>query len=484
MTVKNIRYLCLIVCLLSSTALARKQPAAKPVAQPVTEDRFEIRNVEGWTAYINRDVRKQHREQLAKTLDHLKWELYQIKLATPAAAVTNMQENTPIWMEYSEKVGMSYHPGRGWLIEQGYKVPKDPPSMMSLSVKSHVGDSYRHPFVIFHEMAHGYDFYFVGKGRRYGNKECQANYERMMKTKTYEKVLIWNGHRNSHYARANRMEYFAESSEAYFAINDIYPFVRAELREHDPKMARLIERYWGVDAERIVKLEKDLASYKQQEPTAAKLAKKDPATAKYDKREIYGWTVYVSPELTAQPGLCKTMVKLLSYKLHMIDHFVGVEGQKQLNATPVWLEIGRGGPYLRYCGDKAELQKENANPDKFRAVEVRDPQRMRNWSMLQQADVLGDVARAYYDRNPKLSGKTRAAYAKAKKSGKYKSVLRFDGQKVTHPAMQNEKSYFAEMMKSYFLVNDHYPFIRCELKEQDADGHKLIADLWEGEPRR
>ena len=479
----KLRYLCLVVCLLSSTALAKKQPITKPVPQPPTEDRFEIRNIEGWTAYINRDVRKQHPEQLAKTLEHLKWELYQIKLAVPPAAVSNMQENTPIWMEYSERVSLSYHPGRGWLIQRGYKVPKDPQSMMSLSVKSHVGDSYRHPFVIFHEMAHGYDFYFLGKGRTYGNKECEANYQRMMKTGTYEKIKIWNGHIGSHYARTNRMEYFAESSEAYFAINDIYPFVRAELREHDPKMARLIERYWGVDAERIVQLEKGLASYLQKTPAIVKKKSYAP-TAEYDKRDIKGWTVYVSPQLTAQPGLCKTMTKLLTYKLHTIDHFVGSEGQKQLHITPVWLEIGRSGPYLRYCASKAGLQSENSNPDKFQCVEVRDPQRMMDWSMLQQADVLGAVAQGYYQRNPDLAGKTRAAYAKAKQSGKYKSVLRFDGQRLPHPALLSEKHYFAEMMKSYFLVNDRYPFIRCELKDQDPDGYKLIADLWEGEPRR
>ncbi|MBT3198720.1 MAG: hypothetical protein HN350_02290 [Phycisphaerales bacterium] len=473
----------LILCLLSQTAMARKQPPTKPIPQPITEDRFEISNIEGWTTYINRDVRKQHPEALTQTLDHLKWELYQIKLAVPQAAVSNMQKHTPNWIEYSERVSLSYHPGRRWLIDRGYKLPKDPPSMMSLSVKSHYRDSYRHPFVIFHEMVHGYDFHFIGKGRGYGNKECEANYQRMMKTKTYEKVKIWNGHIGSHYARSNRMEYFAESSEAYFAVNDIYPFVRAELREHDPKMARLIERYWGVDAEQIVQLETDLAAYQANTPQPTRRKNYTP-TPKYDKRKIYGWTVYVNPELTAQPGLCNTMVKLLSYKLHMIDHFVGPEGKKQLNRTPVWLEIGRAGPYVRYCGNKTALQKENANPDKFQAVEVRNPQRMMDWSMLQQADVLGAVARAYYEQTPSLAKNTRDAYTKAKAGGKYKSVLRFDGKKLPHPALESERSYFAEMMKSYFLVNDRYPFIRCELKDQDPDGYKLIADLWEGVPRR
>lgn len=231
-----------------------------PAAQPITEDRFEIRNLEGWTVYANRDLRTRHAEQFSRTLEHLRWELYQIRLAVPADAARNMQENNAIWMEYSEKVNLSYHPSRQWLINHGYRVPRDPRSFMSLSVRTHLGDSYRHPFVVFHELAHGYDFYSIGKGRGYGNGESQSNYERMMKEGKYEKVLIWSGNVGSHYARSNRMEYWAESSEAYFAVNDIYPFVRAELREHDPKMATFVERYWGVDPEDVLELESRLSA--------------------------------------------------------------------------------------------------------------------------------------------------------------------------------------------------------------------------------
>jgi hypothetical protein len=490
------RYLCLIICLLGSQALAKKPPVTRPATQPATEDRFAIRNVEGWTVYINRDVLKEHAELSARTLEHLRWELYQTKLAAPPAAVSNMQENNAIWIEYKEGVDLSYHPSRNWLIGRGYKIPRDPKSFMSLSAKTHVGDSYRHPFVIFHELAHGYDFHFIGKGRSYGNKECQANYERMMKGGTYEKVKIWNGRIGSHYGRSNRMEYWAESTEAYFAVNDIYPFVRAELREHDPKMARFVERYWGVDPKQVVQAEKDLAAYLQQlrsggparasRPTA--VAKYTP-TARYDKRDIDGWTVYVSPQLVSQPGLSETMVTLLEYKLHMIDHFIAEAGRKQLHDVPIWLEIGRAGAYLRYCGSRENLRGEGANPDKFRGVEIGDPQRMLKWALLQQSDVLGELAAGYYDRHAaekgsELGKKIASAYKQARKDGKYESVLRFDGRRVPHPALTSEKRYFAELMESYFLVNDHYPFLRCELKDQDAAGYALIADLWKGNPRR
>jgi hypothetical protein len=58
-------------------------------------------------------------------------------------------------------------------------------------------------------------------------------------------VLHINGRHIAHYALTNEKEYFAECSEAYFGTNDFYPFVRAELVEVDPGMAKLLEKVWG-----------------------------------------------------------------------------------------------------------------------------------------------------------------------------------------------------------------------------------------------
>jgi hypothetical protein len=42
------------------------------------------------------------------------------------------------------------------------------------------------------------------------------------------------------------MEYFAEATEAFFVRNDFYPYTRAELEKHDPEMAVLVRKLWGV----------------------------------------------------------------------------------------------------------------------------------------------------------------------------------------------------------------------------------------------
>ena len=47
-----------------------------------------------------------------------------------------------------------------------------------------------------------------------------------------------------HYGLNNEKEYFAEGTEAYFYRNDFYPFVRAELKEHDPDLHAVLAKIW------------------------------------------------------------------------------------------------------------------------------------------------------------------------------------------------------------------------------------------------
>ena len=56
-------------------------------------------------------------------------------------------------------------------------------------------------------------------------------YNAAKKEGIYEKVLLYTGAKVKHYGLNNHKEYFAEATEAYFGVNDFYPFVRAELKE-------------------------------------------------------------------------------------------------------------------------------------------------------------------------------------------------------------------------------------------------------------
>ena len=78
------------------------------------------------------------------------------------------------------------------------------------------------------------------------NPDVKSAFDAASASKRYESVLHWNGQTVRPYALTNPMEFFAEASEAYFGQNDFYPFVRPELKQHDPGGYAMIEKAWGV----------------------------------------------------------------------------------------------------------------------------------------------------------------------------------------------------------------------------------------------
>ena len=77
------------------------------------------------------------------------------------------------------------------------------------------------------------------------NYTSDVLFQAAKKAGIYEKVMLYTGRMVRHYGLNNHKEYFAESTEAYLGVNDFYPFVRGELKEHDPRMYKIMERVWG-----------------------------------------------------------------------------------------------------------------------------------------------------------------------------------------------------------------------------------------------
>jgi len=137
---------------------------------------------------------------------------------------------------------MQYHPSRQWLVGHGH----DP----RLARCVHITQArqllsreqmLKHPAVILHELAHGYHDQVLG----FENPEVIAAFERAKESRNYEQVLLYTGKTVRHYGMSNHKEYFAEGTEAYFYRNDFFPFVRAELQQHDPPLHELLEKVWG-----------------------------------------------------------------------------------------------------------------------------------------------------------------------------------------------------------------------------------------------
>ena len=137
---------------------------------------------------------------------------------------------------------MQYHPNIGWLRSHGH----DP----RLAKKVHIPRAatllsrhqmIKHPAVVLHELAHAYHDQYLG----FDDPRFVDAHRKAKEAGIYEKVLLYTGKKVRHYALTDQKEYFAEGTEAYFYRNDFYPFVRAELKEHDPVLHDLLVEVWG-----------------------------------------------------------------------------------------------------------------------------------------------------------------------------------------------------------------------------------------------
>lgn len=227
-------------CLLVLVLLAGSSLTAD---EPTFYDPIE-RNVEGWTIKVDPQLLDDDGAALGeKCLKALANHLQRIKFILDEERVASLQKR-PIWMEKDNpKIrGMQYHPGRGWLVSKQL----DPRLVKHVHIPQ-AGELLKqsvwakHPYVILHELAHAYHDQVLS----FDNREVIEVYEAAKEAGIYEKVLLYTGREVQHYGLNNHKEYFAEMTESYLGVNDFYPFVRAELKQHDPKMFALMKKIWG-----------------------------------------------------------------------------------------------------------------------------------------------------------------------------------------------------------------------------------------------
>ena len=208
-------------------------------------DRYDAETIEGWTVRINRAFREKEPQLCQETLTMLRHQLYQITRNVPPKAVEKLRQ-IALWVEEAEPHHpcMAYHPDAGWLSEHGMN-PEKARCVELANARNFLKWTHEQPWMVFHELAHGYHHQFLDRG--FDNGPVRAAFDRATAAKSYDSVLRASGRRERHYALTNPQEYFAEASEAYFGTNDFYPYVRAELREHDPDGCDLLARLWAME---------------------------------------------------------------------------------------------------------------------------------------------------------------------------------------------------------------------------------------------
>ncbi|MEM9282457.1 MAG: sulfatase-like hydrolase/transferase [Verrucomicrobiota bacterium] len=234
---------------LAPTVFANKKNESHQATPPEVETSHDTFTLKGWTIHLSKRLQTEEADATQEMLELLRGQLDRVVQSVPEPALSQLRE-IPIWINppYPEtRGGAEYHPGRAWLERNG-RNPEMTRAVEITNVLRFPFENRRMPYLLLHELAHGYHHQILNGG--FGNQDIREAFEKAEASGSYEEVDRFDGQRirkDRAYALTNPMEYFAESSEAYFGKNDFFPFDRKQLKEHDPLMHDLLPQLWQFD---------------------------------------------------------------------------------------------------------------------------------------------------------------------------------------------------------------------------------------------
>ena len=231
-------------------ALAALQAAEKP--QPPKPTSHTVRTLEGWTVQVDDRLLVATNDVLGEhCLRFLEARLADIKAVVAAEPLAKLQRVTIVLdLTHGKLRSMQYHPSAEWLQENGYTTNLVKcvhiPAAADLPTPRNINEQ---PWAVLHELAHAYHDQVLG----FEDPRIIKAYDDYKRSGHGDKTLLFNGSRVRHYALTDHKEFFAEMTEAYFGVNDFFPFNRAELLTAEPELFDLMQSIWGPVAGRLLR---------------------------------------------------------------------------------------------------------------------------------------------------------------------------------------------------------------------------------------
>ncbi|HRF60974.1 MAG TPA: hypothetical protein PLH94_13805 [Fimbriimonadaceae bacterium] len=210
---------------------------------------YSTRDVQGWKLHIRKELLDdENRAETEKAVRLLEQQLAAVKKTVPNGAVAELVK-VPLYFSptYPKTVpSAAYHPGAKWLQENG----RDPAMVQSIeftNIAVFEPETRRMPAFALHELAHAFHDRVLPGG--FQNPEIIAAFEKAKAGGVYDSVPRKDAEGKitleKAYGMNNPMEYFAESTEAFFFENDFYPFTSLQLKQVDPVGHALVGKLWN-----------------------------------------------------------------------------------------------------------------------------------------------------------------------------------------------------------------------------------------------
>ena len=201
------------------------------------------KNMFGWTVRIDTRLLQSLNTELGeRALKFLESKLMDITYVVPEPRLSELKSVTIVIDLTHGKLKLpQYHTSGAWLKENGYNPELAKcvhiPVAAQLPIQRNVREQ---PWVILHELAHAYHDQFLD----FENPKILDAFERYKQSGHGNATLLFNGTTVKHYALTDHKEFFAEMTEAYFGVNDFFPFNRAELMTAEPEIYQLMRTIW------------------------------------------------------------------------------------------------------------------------------------------------------------------------------------------------------------------------------------------------
>lgn len=203
-------------------------------------------------------------------------------------------------------------------------------------------------------------------------------------------------------------------------------------------------------------------------------------------RQVQGFDVRLVHDFDKH-ALHDQVMAQLDDQLYRISRVVAEPALARLRTIPIWVgfeDQRHAGKCMFYHPSPRWLDDNDFPVELASGVEIANARNFLSWTLDQPWMVLHELAHGYHHQVLGY-GHTgiRAAFAAARKEGRYEKVLRIGGSQEKHYALTNDQEYFAEASEAYFGTNDFYPYVRSELREYDPPVYTVLEEVW-GKRRR
>lgn len=229
--------------LLSAGAVLAAAPTTQP-AEPAKPTTRTLMKLEGWTVRVDDRLWQAPNQRIGRrALQLLEARLADIKSVVAPEPLAKLQSVTIVLdLTHGQLHSMQYHPSADWLAEHGYARDLARcvhiPEAADFINPRHNSDQ---PWCVLHELAHAYHDQALG----FEEPRIIAAFKKFRDSGHGDSALLVTGERVRHYALTDQKEFFAEMTEAYFGMNDFFPFNRGELMTAEPQIYELLRTLWG-----------------------------------------------------------------------------------------------------------------------------------------------------------------------------------------------------------------------------------------------